>query len=310
MTATRSYPATANAAPNAAPAAASGLAVAAAVIFATVLWAGSAIVTKVAVNAFDAALVGMMRSVGAGLLLLPVIAFRRVPRPDEPAAWLLLAASAVCGFVLFPLLVAFGLRLTTVSHGALILAAQPIFTGLIGALAERRWPGARWALGCAIALAGEVALIGFRSGLEAQGGAAGDLLLLAAGLAVSLGYVTGSRLSLRIGSWPTTLWGNILGGALLVLPLAYRGTSVDWGSVGFEVWGSITYLALFSSVLAYVAWYWALAKGGVARIATAQFAMPVMTLGLAVLLLGERLTMPLVLAGLVILAGIYLAQKR
>ena len=307
MTETRPYLATAE---TVAPAAGPGLAVAASALFAVTVWAGTPIATKVAVTAFDAALVAMMRSVGAGLLLLPLAAFRRAPGPASRVAWALLIASALGGFVVFPLLFAFGLRLTTVSHAALILAAQPVFTGLIGALAERRWPGGRWALGCAIALAGEAALIGFRFGLEAEGGIAGDLLLLAAGLVASLGYVTGSRLSLSIGTWATTLWGNILGGALLVMPLAYWGANADWGSVGFAVWGSVVYLALFSSVLGYVAWYWALAKGGVARIATAQFAMPVMTLGLAVVLLGERVTLPLVLAGLVILAGIYLAQKR
>lgn len=292
------------------PAAASGLAVGGAALFAVVVWAGTPIATKVAVTAFDPALVAMMRSVGAGLLLLPVAAFGRAPGPAGPTAWVLLIASALGGFVLFPLLFAFGLRLATVGHAALILAPQPIFTGLIGALAERRWPGARWALGCAIALVGEVALIGFRFGLEAEGTIAGDLLLLAAGFAASLGYVAGSRLSLGIGTWATTLWGNILGAALLVLPLAYRGADVDWSSAGIAVWRSVAYLALCSSVLGYVAWYWALAKGGVARVGAAQFGLPVLTLGLAVLLLGERLMLPLGLAGLVILTGIYLAQKR
>ena len=307
MTETKPYLATAKAPPSMA---APGIAVAVAAIFAITVWAGTPIATKVAVTAFDAALVAMMRSVGAGLLLLPVAAFRPAPGPASPGAWALLIVSALGGFVVFPLLFAFGLRLTTVSHAALILAAQPMFTVLIGAVAERRWPGARWAAGCAIALAGEVALIGFRFGLEAEGGIAGDLLLLAAGLAASLGYVAGSRLSLSIGTWATTLWGNILGAALLALPLALRGAGADWGSVGLAFWGSVLYLALCSSVLGYVAWYWALAKGGVARIGAAQFAMPVMTLGLAVVMLGERLTVPLALAAGVIVAGISLAQRR
>lgn len=307
MTETKPYLAATKAPPSTA---APGVAVAGAAIFAIAIWAGTPIATKVAVSAFDAALVAMMRSVGAGLLLLPVALLRPAPGPTSLNTWALLIASALSGFVVFPLLFAFGLRLTTVSHAALILAAQPIFTVLIGALAERRWPGARWAVGCAIALAGEVALIGFRFGLEAEGGIAGDLLLLAAGLSASLGYVAGSRLSLRIGTWATTLWGNILGAGLLALPLALRGAGADWGSVGFTVWASVLYLALCSSVIGYVAWYWALAKGGVAHIGAAQFAMPALTLGLAVVMLGERLTPPLALAGGVIVAGIYLAQKR
>jgi drug/metabolite transporter (DMT)-like permease len=59
----------------------------------------------------------------------------------------------------------------------------------------------------------------------------------------------------------------------------------------------------------YVGWYWALAHGGIARIATIQFIQPISGIALAALVLGEHVTAPLVLAAAVVIAGVWVAQR-
>ena len=71
----------------------------------------------------------------------------------------------------------------------------------------------------------------------------------------------------------------------------------------------VVYLALGSTVIAYVSWYWALGRGGIVRMAPIQFAMPVVSLTLAVLLLGETLTLPLVISAAIIISGIIFARR-
>src|SRR5208282_4710773 len=192
------------------------LAVYGAAAFAVLVWTGTPVVTKVAVDAFDPLLVGVLRSALAGAATLPLVAFLRPPRPRSLRELLLLLGSAFGGFVIFPIIFAIGLRYTSASHAALILVAQPIFTGSIGALVERRFPGGRWALGCAVALVGEIALIGLRLGLSASGSLWGDLMILAGGLSASAGYVAGTKLSQHIGTWATTIWGNFVGGIVML----------------------------------------------------------------------------------------------
>jgi drug/metabolite transporter (DMT)-like permease len=68
------------------------------------------------------------------------------------------------------------------------------------------------------------------------------------------------------------------------------------------------YLALFGTIGGYVAWFWALDRGGITRIASWQLAQPVVTLALAALLLGERITLPLLLVAASIVAGTAWAQ--
>jgi drug/metabolite transporter (DMT)-like permease len=52
-----------------------------------------------------------------------------------------------------------------------------------------------------------------------------------------------------------------------------------------------------------------LARGGVTRVAVLQFAQPVASLILTVLLLSERLTAPLIVAAIAILAGVAFARR-
>lgn len=225
----------------------------------------------------------------AALVTAPIALLAGMARPKTRCQAIFLAASALGGFVGFPVLFSLGLGYTSASHGALILGALPVFTGLFAALLERKAPMARWWTGATIAVVGEVFLIGFRFGFDAAGASVfGDLLALAGCAFAATGYVAGSRLSHSLGTWPTTLWGITIGGVLL----------------------AIAYLALGPTLLAYVAWYWALARGGIARMGATQFVQPVVGLVLAVVILGEPMTWPLALAIAFILSGIWIVQRR
>jgi len=288
-----------------------GLAVAAAASLTIMIWGGTPIVTKIAVAILDPLAVGMLRTGVAALIAVPLILGLRLRPPATVAGWGLLVLSALGGFVAFPLLFSLGLRGTSAAHGALILATLPVLTGAFAALIDRAPPSRRWWLGAGVALAGEVALVGFRQGLGGGEEAAvlGDLLVVASCVAAAAGYVAGGRLARDFGSWPTTLWGIAAGGIVLapVYPWLIGGS--DWARAGVAGVVAIGYLALLSTILAYVAWYWALGRGGIARVGTTQFAQPLVSLALTVVLLGEPMTLPLGLAAVAIMAGVIVAGR-
>lgn len=278
--------------------------------FAVVVWGLTPAATKFAVSEIDPLTVGILRTVLAMAPGLAVALALRLPLPIGGGDWRLLVISAACGFVGFPLLFGLGVNLTTTAHAALIMVALPIFTGLFGAVAARKWPGHLWWLGAIIALVGEVALVSARFGFEEPGASLeGDLLTLASCITAAGGYVAGSRLSPRIGTWSTTFWGLSLGGLILLPLLVIKLDATDWAAVTMIGWNATGYLALFSTVLAYAAWYWALSHGGTARVGSIQFAQPVVALAAALTVMGETMTFPLALAAVTILAGIGIAQR-
>lgn len=278
--------------------------------FVVVVWGLVPAATKLAVGEIDALTVGILRTVLAmapGLLLVLAL---RLPLPKAADDWWLLVISAAGSFVAFPLLFTIGVDLTTTAHAALILAALPIFTGLFGVAVERQWPGRQWWLGAALALAGEAVLVGSRFGFADPGASLeGDLLTLTSCMAASAGYVAGSRLSQRIGTWGTTFWGVLLGGVVLLPVLALRFDATSWPTVTAVGWGIAAYLALFATILAFAGWYWALARGGTARVGSLQFGQPVVALVVAVTAMGETFTPPMALAMVAILVGIVIAQR-
>ncbi len=272
------------------------------------LWAGTVIATKMAVLEMEPLAVALSRALLAGLLALPLALLSLKERPRGAAAWRGLAAAALGAYVLWPVLLSLGLTMTSGSHAALIMASLPVLAGLIAVPFERRWPGGRWWLGCAVAFAGTLWLI-FRHGTggAAEASVLGDLLVLTGCAAAAFGYVAGARAASSAAAWQVTLWGMVLAALLLSPGLALVDLSALQG-VGREAWLGIGYLALVSSLLGYALWYWALAKGGIARIGSFQFLQPMISLVLAAVILNEVLEPVLLLIAAVILFGVWLAQ--
>jgi len=287
------------------------VAVYAAAAAALVFWSGTAIANKIAVAHIDPSSAGILRSMLAGLVAGGLALALRLPFPRAAGQRGLLLISGIASFAVWPMLMSLGLGRTTASHAALIMALLPAFTGLIAAAFDRAWPRASWWAGVALAAIGAFALIFYRSGGALLGDGAsivGDLVILAGVVTCALGYVCGGKLSPAIGAWATTFWGLALATLATAPTLALLAHRTDWAAVGAAGWLAIAYMTVLSSLAGYAAWFWALGRGGIARIGSWQFAMPVTTLAAAAVVLGEAITWPLVLAGLAILAGTALAQ--
>ena len=276
-----------------------------------VAWGATPIATRVATDDLDPLAVAVLRTVLAGVVAVPLLATLGVRPPTSGRARLLLAVSAIAGFVFFPVVYTLGQERTSAMHGVGILAGLPVFTGLYAALVARRFPGRWWVTGCALALVGEGVIVGVRAsggGVEASLG--GDLLVLVAALVVSSGYVAGALLVPRgLSSAATTYWGVTIG-AIVLLPLGIAVLLADGvPHGGADAWGAVVFLAVVTSILGYVGWYWALAHGGIGRIAPLQFLQPLSGLALAAIVLDERLTWGLAVGAGAVIAGVALTRR-
>lgn len=285
-------------------------AVVSAALLAVVLWGGSPIATKLAMTELDPFAVGALRTLIGAVPAAVILAVGRLPFPQSASGRRLLAVSSLSGFVVFPLLFSLALERTSGAHGGLALALLPITTGLIAAGVERRLPSRRWWFGAGVAVAGTLFLVDRRFGLTSPGASLeGDLLVLLSCFAASAGYVAGGRAAREVGAPAVTFWGLVLGAVVLVplTPLLVApGTLIGLGA---GAWGALVYLGVLTSIVGYLAWYWALAQGDMTRVALFQFLQPGASLVFAAVVLGELVTWPLVLAGAIIVAGVALAQS-
>jgi drug/metabolite transporter (DMT)-like permease len=178
-------------------------------------------------------------------------------------------------------------------------------------LVERRRVTVPWIAGCVIALACTAVVILWRAP-TASGGSSlvGDVLIFASSVVCAAGYVAGARLSQRgYAALPTTLWGVSLSAILLLPLMAWSFARGGAPHAGAAAWGAILVLALLTSVLGYVAWYWALARGGISRVASTQFVEPLFGVALAAVVLGEGVTWLTAAATAGVLCGAWLVLR-
>jgi drug/metabolite transporter (DMT)-like permease len=276
-----------------------------------IIWGGTPLFSKVAASQIDPLLVGILRTVIAGCLALPLALVTRQPLPTDTRSRQLLAFSGFAAFVAFPLMYTVGQHRTSALHGALVLATLPVLTSLIGTLVERRRVTRTWIVGCVIALVSEAIVIIWRTGGATAGSSlTGDIIVLASSVVCAMGYVAGARLSQRgYAAVPTTLWGVTFSAVALLPLMVWSLARTGAPHAGAPAWGSVLVLALLTSVLGYIVWYWALAKGGISRIASIQFTQPLFGIALAAAVLGERPAPVVALAGVGILTGAWLVLR-
>lgn len=277
---------------------------------AMLIWGGTPAAVRLAVDSIDPLTAGILRTVLAAIIVFPLALYLGLPRPRGLRQWSLLVVSGAGVFIGFPLLFSVGIKETSVSHASLINAAIPLFTGLFGAMAEKKVPGSWWFLGVAIAFGGEGLLIGLQDSGNAGVTLRGDLLCLASSVCSGFGYVTGARLSLKIGSRASIFWGIAVAGIIQLPLLAVLWDNTDWSTVSTTSMGAVLYMASFSTVIGFIAWYWALNKAGIVRMAPVQFSMPLISLTLAVVIFNETLSLPILMSAMIILSGIAIARKE
>lgn len=277
--------------------------------FAVLVWGATPAATALVARDLSPSLIGPARLLLSALLLLPPLLLLRPALPGDRAGWAALAVNGLVGFAASFFFQGVGIARTTTAHAALVLAAAPVITVLIQFLLARIWPRPLWWGGSAIALLGEAVLILGRdiAGNGARASLSGDLLVLAGTVTVSIGYVAGAKLAARIGLFAATAW-SILFGALVLLPLLPRLIAAAPGLTPVGG-GALAFLAVVCTLIGFAAWYWALHRGGVVAMSLLQFAQPVVGLAIAVTVLAEDLSGTVLLAVILILAGVSLCRR-
>lgn len=217
-------------------------------------------------------------------------------------------------FALEFLLVGEGLRFTTAAHMVVFLYTAPIFValGLHWKLPAERLAAGQW-LGVGLAFGG-IALTFLGREPSTPGGAAaemlwGDALALLAGLAWAATTVA-VRLS-RLAQAPATqtLFYQLAGGFLLLLP-----TALLLGQGGFRptplAWGSLLFQGLVVSFASYLAWYWLLRHYLAAQLGVFAFMAPLFGVAFGVWLLDEPLEPGFLAGALLVCAGLVLVSGQ
>jgi drug/metabolite transporter (DMT)-like permease len=278
-------------------------------------WSGNYIAGKIALREFSPMLLAGLRIGFAGVMILPVYVWERVSKPAEkpaaakigcPARPLLLG---LLGVTLNQVFFIVGLSRTSVAHAAILIGLTPIQVLIIARLRGQERITARKAFGMAIALAGVAVLKVFEPSAATGATWLGDFLMLLAGLCFALFTVFGKEVTEQYSTITMNTYAYV-GGALALLPLTlWEAARQPLAQIGAEAWIAAIYMALFPSVIAYLIYYHALAHMTASRVSAFSYLQPVFASIMGVAILGESLGAPVIAGGVVILCGVYLAER-
>lgn len=246
--------------------------------------------------------------IGGALLFLTAPRMSRgVLRDPVARRWAMIGA---VGVVVYPLAFYTGMDLVGVAVGNVVaLGSGPVFAALLEWLIERERLSARWLVSTSLAVLGIALLASGRAEGGVAGSVAASVLGVAVGLLAGLAYALytyASSRAIRAGHPSRGVMGGMFGlGALPLLGvLAVIGGPLlqSWMSVGLTA-----YLALGPMLVAYVLFGIGLRSVRSSTATTITLLEPVFATVLAVLVVGERLTVlgwsgfALVIGGLAVL---------
>lgn len=281
-----------------------------ALIIANIIWGATPPIIKFSLENIPPMSLAFIRFLIASSILYPIV-HKHIDYPDLKNKWLWVYA--IGGVTINIIFFFFALQKTSSINAPIIASAGPIFV-LIGSaifLREKIKRNAVW--GMLISLIGVTIIIGqplIEKGMDRE--VTGNLMMIVATLGAVVSTIAGRKFLTPKNSLGTTFWACFIG-TISFLPfmlLEYRSNPLWLANLDLRGWTGIIYGSLFSSLIAYSIYNWALSKLPAYKTSIFTYIDPVVAILIAMPLLGEKLTLPFIAGSVLVFVGILIAERR
>ena len=272
------------------------------------IWGSSFLFMRIGAAELGALPTAAMRVAIASLFLWPLLRWRGqialLRQHWRPLLFVGVLNSGI-PFALF----AFAVMHISTGLSAILNATVPLFGALVAWLWLRDRPSLSRSLGLVIGFGGIVLLAGGQVGFKPDASGLSPLWAVLACLCATTCYALAASFTQRhIPPLPSlvTATGSQIGAALvLALPaLWWRPDHLP----GLKAWAALVMLGVLCSGVAYILYFRLIERAGPARALTVTYLVPVFAVAYGVLLLGESVTLWMLLCGAIVLVGTSLAS--
>jgi len=283
------------------------------VVASNLLWAGSYVAGKAALDEVPFVTLNALRFAIAGVIFAPLVWRNRHLLPRDRGGRARLLAIAAFGFCGNKTLEFLGLSMTTATDTALLITSESLVTLLLAVVLLGERLQRRTALALCVGALGVYVLV--EGGLVAPhllrgGQAVGDGLVVGSLALESVATVSGRRL--MQGGAPFTLTGA----AIILSLLVWGPAEIGWGlhasapHLSGAGWAGVLYLAVVATVVAYSGWFWGLQRLSAQDVTPLLLVQPLAGTLIAAVVRGERPGASTLFGGACVLAGVALIALR
>ena len=278
-------------------------------ILTVLFWSGNFIVGRGIHNEIPPMTLAFWRWAVALLIILPFSLGHIVHQFDIIRRNLkILTVLAILSVTNFSIFIYMALKLSTATNTVLINSMIPIYIVMVSRLGFKERITLRQSIGIAISLAGLMFIIanGNLSTLISVRFSKGDLWTICAGISWALYSVLLRKCPTELNSL-SFLATLIIIGTLFISPFyIWEMSTGKTMNISQATIGSIVYVALFASILAYIFWNKAIQIIGANKTGIFIHLMPVFSIILAIIFLNEELREYHVKGTILIFTGIFL----
>jgi drug/metabolite transporter (DMT)-like permease len=282
-------------------------------LFAVFVWGASFIATKIVLHDISPITVVWVRFSMGVIILGVTVVLRKQFSLLHRNEWLYFALLGFLGITFHQWLQSNALETSEASTTAWIVSTTPVFMALLGWVVLReKLPWLKIA-GILLAFVG-VLLVVYDGNLGAISlrsfGKPGDILVLIS----AINWAVFSVLSRRgLKAYPATLmmfYVMCFGWVFTSILFVATSNISEIGKLTVNGWLAITFLGIFCSGLAYIAWYDALKALTTAQTGVFLYIEPLVAVVVAFFVLGEAITLASLVGGAVILFGVWLVNRN
>ncbi len=282
-------------------------------LFAVIVWGGSFIATKIAVGQISPTSVVWLRfAIGIPILLFAVILRKQFAFP-KGSEWWYFALLGFLGISFHQWLQSNGLKTAQATTTSWIVSTSPAFIAILGWLVLKEKLNLVQSLGIGLAMVGVMVVVSkgdLFSLADGKFGTYGDFLILISAVNWAVFSILSRRGLLHHPSTMMTFWVMTIGWLITSVAFFANKNYVDFPQLDPRGWMAMIYLGVFTTGLAYIAWFDALSQLPAAQTGAFLFIEPLTSMVVAAIILNEKITPVSVLGGAVILVGIWMVNRQ
>lgn len=272
-------------------------------------WGTTWIASKEGVRHMPALQLAGIRQLIAGLLYVGFFLYRKaaLPRGRE---WRPILILSFLNFILSNGLSTWGVKYISAGLGSIMGAIFPLWLVVIGLFAAREKIPAKAILGLVLGFAG-VCVIFYEHLIDFKNPAFrfGILLSLIATWTWAFATLYTKQQAAHFNPYFSLGLQMVISGATLTVVTGVTGHAVPLTEIPWQSWSAIAYLILFGSLMAFIAYLYALQHLPTEQASIYAYINPVVAVLCGWLVFQEKITGFIVVGGAVTLLGVYLVNK-
>ena len=269
----------------------------------------AAAVTRYLVGNADPLTLAILRW-GIGFACVLPVALALGARWPQRSDWAGVALLGLIFYGLFTILYNIAISYTTAARASLALCTLPLQTMVVGALLGVEPLTLRKVSGVAIAMLGVFAALATGLAAAPDGAWRGELIMASAVLCMAFYNVRSRPYIVRSSALGFLAVGMGSGAAALIVVGLLTGRLAVLEGFGQSQWIAGLYLGVAGGAVAFILWVMALQRASPTRVANTMTVNPIAAALLAQQLVGEPITLNLVVGLVAVFAGIWLATTE